>query len=110
MSRKILTLGDVVGKTITGYKFAAYGGQLAILVDDDSVVLLGTSGGYDGDAEIEEMERFDAGSFGVTAAIESGLVTRDELDAAERQRREDNDRILENHDRKTYERLKKKFG
>lgn len=105
--RKELELKLQVGKTFEGFAFSGYGQAVLVFSDGTFSTLRATE-----DREIEE-DQLDLYNFGGEALIATGIVTEDELERlrAEQVAKLKAERAAnqEEHDRREYERLRRKY-
>ena len=107
---KPIKLTEAIGKKISAVAFSRIEGQCVIVLDDECFATLGVNTGDDGDERKVADDQIRLLDFGDDELIRVGVATRDDIDV----RRQEMTRFISErrdlHDRKEYERLKKKFG
>ena len=105
----IYKIDDAIGKTIRGIAMSDNESEVAVAFADDTACVLRAEAVEGCEPEIVLGACLNVLNFGARSLVEAGIVTREHV--AELVREEDEKRLAEQeaYDRKTYERLRKKF-
>ena len=111
--KRIINIEELGGSVVREVTFTNNDNQVVITFENDTYLIL-RSTGYYGNQEIEFGDVEDLEDYEL---VKCGLMTQEEFDKKEKQRklelqrsREEVEKKKEKYDRQEYERLKKKFG
>lgn len=104
--KKLISLEESIGKTITGFCLDGPWYNMLIVAFDDSFCVVEMEGD-----ELQENNHLHPLSHSVKkeSLVLLGIVDSGEYDLANKKRKDSHRSFQENHERQEYERLKKKF-
>lgn len=107
--REQITLDEALGKTLKHTYYSMSANQLALLFDGGTFVVLGIDKGFEEGDETVAERTIDLDYFGDALLVESGIATKEEVEAKRAEQAAARTQQSEVRDRKEYARLKARF-